>query len=187
VRILVTKLSVDHKLPLKQINQLFKDRYGYDLNSTTIEEALERGYDLAAPIVSQIMVHLLKEDTVHFDEAGVRVAGQLHWLHTAATEHHIHRFIHAKRGTEALNSSASVRKDFKGAAVHDCWSPHFNFDEVRHVWCSAHLLRKLAGLKENGSWWAGERHEFGFDLYHGRAKGMNSALIYTKCHAPSLH
>jgi transposase len=42
VRALVTKLSVDHKMPLEQISQLFEDLYGYDLNSATVEDALER-------------------------------------------------------------------------------------------------------------------------------------------------
>jgi transposase len=48
VRALVTKLSVDHKMPLKQISQLFEDLYGYELNSTTIEETLQRGYRFTA-------------------------------------------------------------------------------------------------------------------------------------------
>jgi transposase len=35
VRALVTKLSVDHKMPLEQISCLFTDLYGYELNSET--------------------------------------------------------------------------------------------------------------------------------------------------------
>jgi transposase len=58
-----------------------------------------------------------------------------------------------------------VLKDFKGTAVHDCWSPYFNFEDARHVLCGAHLLRELAGLTENGSLWAGDMHEFLLYLY----------------------
>jgi transposase len=165
VRALVTKLSVDHRMPLEQISQLFEDMYGYDLNSATVEDALERGYELAEPVESQIVASLMEEDTAHFDETSVRVTGKLHWLHTASTEHHTHLFVHEKRGTEALTSEASVLKDFKGTAVHDCWSPYFKFEDVRHALCGAHLLRELAGLTENGSLWAGEMHEFLLDLY----------------------
>ena len=50
VRALVTKLSVDHKMPLGQISQLFTDLYEYELNSATVETALEQGYELAAPL-----------------------------------------------------------------------------------------------------------------------------------------
>lgn len=52
-------------------------------------------------------------------------------------------FIHEKRGEDALNANASVLKDFSGTAVHDCWSPYFNFTQARHVLCGAHLLPML--------------------------------------------
>jgi transposase len=165
VRAWVTTLSVDHKMPLEQISQLFEDLYGYDLNSATVEQALERGYELAEPIESQIKARLLEEDTAHFDETGVRVKGKLHWLHTASTAQHTHLFVHARRGLEALKSEASVLKDFQGTAVHDCWSAYFSFEQGRHVLCGAHLLRELNNLMENGSLWAGEMHEFLLDLY----------------------
>jgi transposase len=165
VRALITKLSVEHKMPLEQISQLFEDMYGYELNSATIEDILARGYNLAEAIESQSMESLREAATVHFDETGVRVEGQLHWLHTASTETHTHRFIHEKRGGAALNSAASVLKDFTGTAVHDCWSPYFNFEDARHVLCGAHLLRELAALEENGSLWADEMREYRLDLY----------------------
>lgn len=162
VRALLTKLSVDHKMPLEQISQLFEDLYGYDLNTTTIENTLEQAYELAETVEKQTKVCLLEADQGHFDETGVRVEGKLHWLHTASTERHTYLFVHEKRGTEALQSEASVLKDFKGIAVHDCWSPYFSFKLARHVLCGAHLLRELASLD---SWWAEQMHEFLLDLY----------------------
>jgi transposase len=165
VRALITKLSVEHKMPMKQISSWLEDMYGYEVNRATIEGMVMRGYHLAEAIESQSMASLYEAATVHFDETGVRVEGQLQWLHTASTETHTHWFIHKKRGGEALNSEASVLKDFTGTAVHDCWSPYFNFEDAWHVLCGAPLWRELAGLEENGSLWAGEMHEFLLDLY----------------------
>lgn len=165
VRALVTKLSGEHKMPLAQIGHLFADLYGYALNSATVEAALALGYALAEPVERQSMRCLLESETVHFDETGLRVAGKLHWLHVASTAGHTHLFLHEKRGGEALESDASILKDFTGTAVHDCWSPYFAFDEARHVLCGAHLLRELASLAENGSLWAGEMREFLLGLY----------------------
>lgn len=102
---------------------------------------------------------------VHFDETGIRAAGKLNWLHTASTESFTLMFVHQKRGAAALESEASILKDFTGNAVHDCWSPYFRFDRVRHVLCGAHLLRELAGLMDDGSLWAEEMREFFLDLY----------------------
>ena len=158
VRAWVTKRSVDHKMPLEPISQLFEALYGDDLNSATIEEALELGYALAEPVEQQVLEHLLEQATVHFDETGMRVAGKLHWRHTAATETHTHLFVHEQRGTEALESEASVLKDFHGTAVHDCGSPYFPFEDARHVLCGAHLLRELHSWVETGSLWAEDLH-----------------------------
>lgn len=165
VRAWVTQLSVEHKMPLAQISRLFEDTYGYDLNTATVEDALERAYDLAEPLEVQLIAQLKAADCVHFDETGLRVAGKLHWLHVACTDTLTHLFVHEKRGGEALSDDASVLKDFSGIAVHDCWSPYFHFTPARHVLCGAHLLRELAGVWENGSRWAEAMHGFLLGLY----------------------
>jgi transposase len=165
VRTLATLLSIDHKMPLEQISQLFEDLYGYDLNSGTVLDTLERGYAQAAPLEAATMARLREADVVHFDETGIRVAGQLYWLHTASTSDRTHLFVHKQRGQEALASTASILKDFTGTAVHDCWASYFKFTDARHVLCGAHLLRELNGLKADGSQWAEAMHEFLLDLY----------------------
>jgi transposase len=166
VRALITLLSVDHKMPLEQISQLFVDRYGDDLNSGTILDVLERGSIQAAPLEAAAMARLQETGVVHFAETGLRVAGKLDWLHTASTNDPTHLFIHPKRGRAALTSPASVLNDFTGVAVHHCWSPYFKFTPARHVLCGAHLLRELNGLKEGGSRWAAALHQFLLNLYH---------------------
>lgn len=165
VRAWIVKLSVDHKMPMEQISQLFQDLYDYDLNSATVDDALARGYVLAAPVEAQVVAQLTEADRVHFDETGVRVAGKLRWMHVASTETLTHLFVHDKRGGEALHSEASVLKDFTGTAVHDCWGPYFSFTQVHHVLCGAHLLRELKGLWDNGVVWAEAMHGFLLDLY----------------------
>jgi transposase len=160
VRALATLLSIDHKMPLEKISQLFEDLYGEDLNRGTVLDTLERGYAHAAPLQAATMARLREADVVHFDETGIRVAGQPYWLHTASTSDHTHLFVHKKRGQEALASTASILKDFTATAVHDCWASYFKFTDARYVLCGAHLLRELNGLKADGSQWAEAMHEF---------------------------
>ena len=127
VRALVTKLSVDHKMPLGQISQLFTDLYEYELNSETVETALEQGYELATPLEAATMEQLKGAKVAHFDETGLRIAGKLQWLHTASNAHYTHLFVHEKRGKDALRSEVSVLKDFSGRAIHDCLAAYFEF------------------------------------------------------------
>ena len=37
---------------------------------------------------------------------------------------------------------------FCGVAIHDFWKPYPGFGSCRHVFCGAHLLRELEGVKE---------------------------------------
>ena len=175
VRALVTKLSVDHKMPLEQISCLFTDVYGYELNSETVETALEEGYELAAPIEAETVIQLKAAKVAHFDETGLRVGGKLEWLHTAANELYTHLFVHEKRGELALRSDASVLKDFTGRAIHDCLAAYFKFTQAEHGVCNAHILRELLALIENGSVWANSMYTFLLELFqqprplHGQA------------------
>lgn len=165
VRALVTKLSVDHKMPLEQISCLFTDLYGYELNSETVENALEQGYELAAPLEATTVAQLKKSAVVHFDETGLRVAGKLQWLHTAGNALYTHLFVHAKRGKKALQSEASVLKDFSGRAIHDCWASYFEFTNAQHGLCNAHIVRELRALMEERSIWAEAMRTFLLKLY----------------------
>jgi transposase len=135
VRALVVKLSVDHKMPLGQISQLFTDLYEYELNSETVERALKQGYELAAPLGAATMKQLKGAQVAHFDETGLRVAGKLQWLHTASNACYTHLFVHEKRGKDALQSEASGLKDFSGRAIHDCLVSYFGFTQALDGLC----------------------------------------------------
>lgn len=171
VRALVVKLSVDHKMPLEQICLLFSDLYGYGLNSETVEQALEEGYRLAAPVAAAIQEQLKKAPVAHFDETGLRVERKLAWLHTAGDARYTHLFVHPQRGEAALGSEDSVLKDFTGWAIHDFWAAYYKFSPARHGACNAHILRELQGLAENGSAWAKGMQAFLLELY-GRARPL---------------
>lgn len=165
VRALVTQLSVDHKMPLEQICRLFTDLFGYELNSETVETALEQGYTLAAPVEATTVEQLKRAEVTHFDETGLRVAGRLSWLHVASNGLYTHLFVHPKRGAEALWSAASVLKDFRGRAIHDHMKAYYQFVQAKHGACLAHIVRELHGLVEQGSMWAEAMRTFLLDLY----------------------
>ena len=165
VRTLVTKYSVEHKMPLEQISGLFSDLYGYNLNSKTVENTLEQGYHLTATQEADVMEALDRAAAVNFDETGLRVAGKLYWLHTAGNEHYTYLFVHAKRGKKALQSEKSVLKDFTGYAIHDCLAAYFSFSDAKHGLCNAHILRELQALIEDKSKWAQAMHELLLELH----------------------
>ena len=165
VKSLTTMLSVDYRMPLQKIKFLFEDLYGYAINSATLLKNMKDGYDLLAPTELDIKQAILTSCVAHFDETGIRCETKNHWLHTASTSMLTYLFVHKKRGKEALESAASVIKDFKGTAVHDCWASYFKFSNCQHVLCGAHLLRELRALIETGSKWAASMFKFLIQLY----------------------
>ncbi len=161
-------LNVEYRLPMKKISQLLKDLYGCSYNESTLFSANQRVYESLEPVEAQIKQQLLESAVVHADETGLRVEGRLHWVHTACSAFLCYLFVHPKRGRKALYSEASLLKDFKQRAIHDCLSVYFGFDQCSHGLCNAHLIRELTGLQEQGSQWAATMKSLLLELYKER-------------------
>lgn len=142
-------------IPLERVGEVFADLYAHPLGDASIVAACEEVAIQVDPINQQIKAHLAAaEAVVHFDETGARIAGKLHWLHSASTEHLTHYTIHAKRGSQAL-CDINILPEMKGVAVHDGYVSYFQFANVAHALCNAHHLRELKFLEErHGQTWA---------------------------------
>ena len=185
VRAWSSLLSVEYKIPFKKIGQFFADLFGYDLNAATALAATHRCYDRLADTEAYIRQELLKSELAHFDETGLRVEGKNHWLHVASNIWWTHLFVHPKRGKKALSSDQSIIKEFKGWAIHDCWSSYFGYQQAQHALCGAHLLRELQALIERDSLWARSMHRLLRTLYHMSGQGQE-ALSARQFHKASV-
>ena len=148
-------LNVHFKLPFKKIQLLFNDLFGYSINESTVYSASRQCYKKLEETEEVIKSKIADSNVAHADETGLRVSGKLHWLHTASSLLYTYLFVHEKRGSLALTSEKSILDRIRGWLVHDCWSSYFNFHEMRHAICGAHILRELESLIESGqSKWA---------------------------------
>ena len=96
---------------------------------------------------------ILAADVAHFDESGIRIAGQLNWLHVATTTTVVHYTAHPKRGREGMEA-AGILPRFPGIAVHDHWKPYGTYTDCTHAFCNAHHLRELRYCEElTGHFW----------------------------------
>lgn len=171
VRALVVLLNIAFKLPLKKIQTLMADLYGYAVNESTIIGATVKCFDNLENSERAIKQGILQSMVAHFDETGIRVFGKLHWLHAACTNLFTYLFVHAKRGKKAMQDIDSVLPEFKNWAVHDCWSSYFKFTNCLHAICGAHILRELTALQEKNIRWAVLFKTYLLALYHLSNKG----------------
>jgi len=164
-------LNVSFGIGYDKISTLCSDLFQCSFNVGTAVSANEKLYDLLTHYQEEIIDPICTSQVAHFDESGMRVAGSLHWFHTASTDLFCHLFVHKKRGQLALNSEESPLKLFENWAVHDGWESYFHFKKCKHVLCNAHILRELAALKEEKSIWAIKMHQFLLALYRVTQKG----------------
>ncbi len=98
-------------------------------------------------LTDRVRAALAAAPVAHFDETGLRVAGRLHWVHSASTGEYSLISVHPKRGRVAMDA-AGVLPGFTGVAVHDAWAPYDTYTTATHALCNAHLLRELVAVIE---------------------------------------
>lgn len=167
VKSYVVLLNIYFKLPVKKIQILFHDLFGYAINESTIQSAVEQCYNDLEKTEAVIREKTIQQDVVNVDETGLRVKGSLYWLHTASSLLYTYLFVHKNRGEKALTSEKSILEKFKGWLIHDCWSSYFKFTGAKHALCGAHILRELEGLIESGQClWASVFKKFLLKIYY---------------------
>jgi len=153
VKTLSTYMTEQQLIPYERTTEFLSDIFGVNASEATLVNNNNQLYDLLEPAEEKIKELLLESDLVHKDETGVYVGGKLHWVHGTSTEKATHYQVHAKRGSIAMDEDGFLTK-YKGTVVHDFWSTYFNYDNIIHALCNAHLLRELTGVYEehNQAW-----------------------------------
>jgi transposase len=121
----------------------------------TLAAVVAEGAPGLGEFATMVRAQLAAAPVAHFDETGARVAGRLHWVHSASTAELTWQTVHPKRGRVAMDA-AGVLPSFRGVAVHDGWSPYRHY-QATHALCGAHLLRELeaTGDAPRQGWAAG--------------------------------
>jgi transposase len=154
VRALCCYLLAHQHLPVDRAAQLLADLLGAPVSAGTLAGVLAEGAGRLDGFVEMVRKRLAATEVAHFDETGARVAGRLHWVHSASTKLLSLFTVHPKRGKVAMDA-AGVLPSFAGVAVHDGWSPYWRYQQVSHALCGAHLLRELEAISdEPGQGWA---------------------------------
>lgn len=140
-------LNSYHFIPIARTCELLGDFYGHAPAWALVAEANQAVAAGSAPALAEIQQQLCQQKVVHFDETGLRVAGQLQWLHSASTDLLTYFGLHRKRGQVAMQT-LGILPNFTGWAVHDHWAAYLIFANCDHAFCNAHHLRELLFIRE---------------------------------------
>ena len=160
---LAVALNTVGAVSIKRTHEILSGVFNIPIATGTISSMVKRCADSLSETEGKIKDKMIGSALGHFDETGIRVDKKLWWVHDASNCEYTYLDISPKRGSAGMEQ-CGVLPEFKGIAMHDCWSSYWNYPDIQHAdcwssyWnypdiqhavCCAHLLRELTGIDEN--------------------------------------
>jgi transposase len=154
-----TALAVDLKKEMgvseRKICRLFA-HFGLAITPGGVAQAIARAARAATPTYQALVLAVRRAEVVTADESGWRVHGDSAWLwvfvgQRTLADGTVVRFVVylVAKGRGFPEAAAVLGKGFAGVIERDGWAPYRKFADASHQTCTAHLLRRCAGMIED--------------------------------------
>ena len=165
IKAFVINLLVTQMVSLNRAVGLVQAISGIKLSEATCPGYIQRLHDALA-WESDTREYLLTRRSLHVDETSPKVDKKTQWMHVATNGFVTLKFLHRKRGREAI-ASIGILPVYTGTLTHDCRAAYFLHFQCKHQVCGSHLLRDLAFIIEsNGYRWARLMHKLLREICH---------------------
>lgn len=171
---------------IKRTHEILSGVFNIPIATGTINNMVKRCADGLTDTIEKIKQKMQTSALGHFDETGTRVNKKLWWVHDASNCEYTYLDISPKRGFKGMEQ-CGVLAEFSGIAMHDCWASYWNYPDVTHAVCCAHLLRELTGIIENHpeQKWASAFIDLLLEMKKVKDKAVENgkeSLSYYYCH-----
>jgi hypothetical protein len=154
IRAYVLNLLVAQMLSLKRVQQSIRTLIGLAVSEATILKYVIQLHCALARWEQAAIEQILVLPAMHVDETSLRVNKRNHWIHVCSAGDITLKFLHPKRGREAIEAIGVIPR-YGGVVIHDCWASYLAYDQCGHGLCGSHLLRELTFIVDaNGYAWA---------------------------------
>ena len=154
IKAYVLNLVIAQMVSLQRVQQVIQSLIGLMISEATILKYVWQLHQALARWEQSAIEQLLTLPALHVDETSLRVDKHNHWIHVCSGGDITLKFVHEKRGLEAMTAIGIIPR-YGGVLIHDCWASYLSYDHCGHGLCGAHLLRELAFIHEsNGYAWA---------------------------------
>jgi transposase len=147
-------LLVAQMVSLNRIQKLMKTLLGRVISEATMLNWVLRLHYALEDWEACAIEKILTRPVIHVDETSLRVDKKNHWIHVSSSGDITLKFLHRKRGGEAIEEIGVIPR-YDGVVIHDCWASYLSYNHCGHGLCGSHLLRELVFIKDaNGYRWA---------------------------------
>ena len=154
IRAYVLNLLIAQMISLKRVQQCVQTLIGLAISEATILKYVLQLHLALERWEKEAIERLLTLPAIHLDETSLRVDKHNQWIHVASGGEITLKFVHEKRGLEAMTAIGIIPR-YGGVIIHDCWASYLSYDHCGHGLCGAHLLRELTFIMEaDGYAWA---------------------------------
>jgi len=154
VKALVLNLIIVQMIALNRVQQMVFNMIGHMISEAVILKYAFQLYVALERWEQEETELILKQKVINTDETSLKVDKRKHWIHVCSSGDTVLKFLHPKRGSEAINDINIIPR-FNGTIVHDCWASYLSYDNCRHGLCGSHILRELEFISQsNGYKWA---------------------------------
>jgi transposase len=155
IKAYVLNLLLAQMLSLKRVQQSLHTLIDRLISEATILQYVMQLHQALAAWEQAAIDRILSQPTLHVDETSLRVDRKNHWIHVYSSGDLTLKFLHPKRGREAIEA-IHILPRYRGTTVHDCWASYLAYEHCDHGLCGSHLLRELVFVLESNAYrWAG--------------------------------
>lgn len=150
----IISLLVCQMIALNRAQKMVKSLIGELISEATLLKYILRLHLALENWELNATAQLLKSPAVNVDETSLRVDKKNQWIHVYSAGDITLKFLHKKRGSEAIND-INIIPLYHGTIIHDCWSSYLTYNHCDHSLCGSHLLRELTcAIESNDYRWA---------------------------------
>jgi transposase len=154
VKAYVLNLLIAQMVSLKRVQQSVTTLIGEVISEATLLKYVMQLHHCLARWERSAIEQILTMPAMHVDETSLRVDKKNYWIHVYSAEEITCKFLHPKRGSEAIDAIGVIPR-YGGVIIHDCWASYLTYGHCGHGLCGSHLLRELTFLVDaNGYRWA---------------------------------
>ncbi|MCF6194352.1 MAG: IS66 family transposase [Kangiellaceae bacterium] len=154
IKAFIINLMVVQMVSISRVQKLVKSMMGTVIAEATLLRFVLRLHQALEEWEQVSIQKMLSLPAINVDETSLRVDKKNHWIHVYSSGDLTLKFLHRKRGLEAIEHINIIPR-YGGVIIHDCWASYLSYKHCGHGLCGSHLLRELTFIVEsNGYPWA---------------------------------